>query len=198
MATICISAPFPVIITNCWSFRNGFNVLNLGTFNGDGNGFKLGGTGVASANRIYNSLAFDNPQTGFYQNDNLAGLTVEQNTAWGNPTNNFNLNHSTVTSGVHVVINNLSLDGSITVQAGSIQSNNSWQVLTSPAASTNDVISIDTSFATAPRRDDGSLPEIPLLRPVPNGRLVDKGLNIGLPFSGPAPDLGAFESPAWQ
>jgi hypothetical protein len=195
------AAPFPVVITNCWSFRNGTNLANVSSFQGDGNGFKLGGTvngqDIPAAHIVVNCLAFGNPHTGFDQNDNSAGLTVEQNTAWANPTNNFNLDHGTVTAGVHIVRNNLSLDGSISVQAGSIQSNNSWQVITSPDANTNDVISIDTSFATAPRRDDGSLPEIPLLRPVPNGRLVDKGLNIGLPFSGPAPDLGAFESPTW-
>jgi hypothetical protein len=59
------------------------------------------------------------------------------------------------------------------------------------------VLSIDDSFATAARRDDGSLPDIPFMRPVTGGRLVDKGVNIGLPFSGSAPDLGAFESPIW-
>jgi hypothetical protein len=191
------AAPFPVIITNCWSFRNGTNLLNIVSFAGDGNGFKLGGGNIPSANRIYNSLAFKNPQNGFDQNDNMAGLTVDQNTAWKNLGQNFDLNHGTVTTGVHVVRNNLSIDGTISTAAGSILSNNSWQVITSPAASTNDVLSIDDSFATAPRRDDGSLPEIPFMRPVTGGRLVDKGVNIGLPFSGPAPDLGAFETSVW-
>ena len=191
------AAPFPVIITNCWSFRNGTNLLNIGSFAGDGNGFKLGGGDIPSANRIYNSLAFKNPQNGFDQNDNMAGLTVEQNTAWKNLGLNFDLNHGTVTTGVHVVKNNLSIDGTITTAAGSIASNNSWQIITSPAASTNDMLSIDDSFATGPRRDDGSLPEIPFMRPVTGGRLVDKGVNIGLPFSGAAPDLGAFETPVW-
>lgn len=187
-------APFPVVITNCWSFRNGTNLANVGTFQGDGNGFKLGGGNIPTANRIVNCLAFGNAVRGIDQNDSTAGLTVYQNTSWANPTN-FDLDHGTVMVGAHDVRNNLSIDGVVVVQAGSIQSNNSWQVITSPVASTNDVISIDTSFATAPRRDDGSLPEIPLLRPVPRGRLVDKGINIGLPFSGTAPDLGAFESP---
>jgi hypothetical protein len=192
------AAPFPVIITNCWSFRNGTNILNVASFQGDGNGFKLGGGNIPSANRIVNSLSFANPHTGFDQNDNAAGLTVDQNTAWSN-LQNFNLNHGTVTAGVHVVRNNLSIGGSNTdaFASGSILQSNSWQVLTSPPASTNDVISIDMSFATAPRRDDGSLPEIPFMRPVPDGRLVDKGINIGLPFSGSAPDLGAFESPSF-
>ena len=194
------AAPFPVIITNCWSFRNGTNILNIANFQGDGNRFKLGGGYIAAANRIYNSLAFGNPQNGFDQNDNSAGLTVDQNTSWANGGQNFDLDHNSETSVVHTVRNNLSIAGgsSDSFTSGSIQTNNSWQVITSPAAKTNDGISIDTSFATAPRRDDGSLPEIPLMRPVSNGRLVDQGANIGLSFSVPAPDLGASESPAWQ
>jgi hypothetical protein len=191
------AAPFPVIITNCWSFRNGTNLTNMGSFQGDGNGFKLGGGNIPAANRIYNSLAFENPQNGFDQNDNMAGLTVDQNTAWKNLGLNFDLSHGIVTAGVHVVRNNLSIFGAIIVTNSSIQISNSWQVITSPGATNSDVLSIDTTFATAPRRDDGSLPEIPFMRPVPGGRLVNKGANIGLPFSGSAPDLGAFESPEW-
>ncbi|HTS18452.1 MAG TPA: right-handed parallel beta-helix repeat-containing protein [Verrucomicrobiae bacterium] len=193
------AAPFPVVITNCWSFDNGTNLLNIVNFAGDGNGFKLGGGNIGAANRIYNSLAFGNPQNGFDQNDNQDGLTVDQNTSWANGGENFDLNHNTETSVVHIVRNNLSIAGgkADSFTSGSILVSNSWQVISSPPAGTSDVISIDTSFATAPRRDDGSLPEIPLMRPVPNGRLVDKGANIGLPFSGTAPDLGAFESPAW-
>jgi hypothetical protein len=72
------AAPFPVIITNCWSFRNGTNIVNVTGFAGDGNGFKLGGGNIAAANSIFNSLAFDNPQNGFDQNDNSAGLTVDR------------------------------------------------------------------------------------------------------------------------
>ncbi|HXI84558.1 MAG TPA: right-handed parallel beta-helix repeat-containing protein [Verrucomicrobiae bacterium] len=194
------AAPFPVIITNCWAFRNGLNVLNITNFTGNGNGFKLGGGNIPAAHHILNSLSFKNTVRGFDQNDNMAGLTVDQNTAWGNATNNFNLNHGTVTAGVHVVRNNLSILTGVSVDtfaSGSILLSNSWQVVSSPAANSNDVLNIDDSFATAPRRDDGSLPEIPFMRPVPGGRLVNKGINIGLPFSGPAPDLGAFESPQW-
>ena len=192
------AAPFPVVIINCWAFGNGTNYLHLANFTGNGNGFKLGGGNISTANRISYSMAFGNTVRGFDQNDTTAGLTVDQNTAWSNPTNNFDLNHGIVTAGVHVVRNNLSIGGTVSVTNSAIQLSNSWQVITSPAANTNDVISIDTSFATAPRRDDGSLPEVPFLRPVPGGRLVDKGVTIiGQQFSGSAPDLGAFESPAW-
>ena len=43
------------------------------------------------------------------------------------------------------------------------------------------------------RQTDGSLPEIPLLHLVSTSGLIDKGTNVGLPFLGSAPDLGAYE-----
>jgi hypothetical protein len=79
----------------------------------------------------------------------------------------------------------------------SIQISNTWQVL--PDVNTNDFLSTDWTWAMAPRRDDGGLPETPFMRPVPGGRLVDLGTtNVGIAFYGSAPDLGAFESPTWD
>lgn len=40
---------------------------------------------------------------------------------------------------------------------------------------------------------DGGLPMLPHLRPAANSALIDKGTNAGLPYTGSAPDLGAFE-----
>jgi pectate lyase len=62
---------------------------------------------------------------------------------------------------------------------------------------TNDFLSIDYTWAMGPRRDDGSLPETPFLRPVPAGRLVDQGARLGNLYNGLAPDLGAFETSVW-
>jgi hypothetical protein len=194
------AAPNAVLIEDCWSFRNGFNVVNDPLYAGDGNGFKLGGDNVPAPHRIVNCVSFSNTHHGFDQNNNTAGLTVDQNTAWGNGTingNNFNLNHGSVTQGMHVVRNNLSINGSVTFYPTTVQTSNSWQVVTSPAAGNSDVLSVDDSFALAPRRDDGGLPENPFLRPVPTGRLVNKGMDIGSPFVGSAPDLGAYETTTW-
>jgi hypothetical protein len=191
----------PVLITNCWAFRNGSNVLGLVPFGGNGNGFKLGGNNVGAAHRLVCSLSFHNMGTngcnGIDQNNNTLGQTVDQNTSWGNLKANFNLANGANTT-PHVVRNNVSFGGgsSDSFTTGTLSTNNTWDV-GSPAASTNDFLSVDTSFAVAPRRDDGSLPETPFFRPVPGGRLVDKGVNIGMPFYGSAPDLGAFETPVW-
>jgi len=196
----------PVLITNCWAFRAGTNVFydaaTNTAFNGNGNGFKLGGNGVATPHRLVNCLSFGNTSYGVDQNNNAAGQTVDQNTVWNNVAGAINLNHLGSQYGVlqssHVVRNNaaigtVSIGGTASFPA--IQMSNTWQVLTS--VNTNDFLGTDYTWALAPRRDDGGLPENPFLRPVPTGRLVNQGANIGGPFAGTAPDLGAYETVTW-
>ena len=187
-----------VVISNCWTWRNGIDFWGAGAnFAGDGNGFKLGGNYYAGAHFLINSVSFGNPHAGIDQNNNLGVLTVDNCTVWANGGRNINLNHPTNVI-PHVVRNNLSIAGgsSDAFNSGALLTNNSWQVLSS-AATANDVLSTNAAFAIAPRRDDGSLPETPFLRPLPGGRLVDQGVNLGAPFFGAAPDLGAFETPEW-
>ena len=190
-----------VVITNCWAFRMGTNIFNDTNWAGNGNGFKLGGGYVGTPHKLVRCLAFGNMANGVDQNNNIAGQTVDNNTAWANLGANFNLNHNTTNApmiGFHVVRNTLSIAGrsSDAFRAGSRLTNNSWQVLSS-AATTNDVLSMDYSLATGPRRDDGGLPELPFLRPIPTGRLVNQGVKTGDAFTGAAPDLGAYETPEW-
>jgi len=53
-----------------------------------------------------------------------------------------------------------------------------------------------TCFAgmASARQADGSLPVVPFLRLASNSALIDKGTDVGLPYAGKAPDLGAFET----
>lgn len=44
-----------------------------------------------------------------------------------------------------------------------------------------------------PRQADGSLPNCTFLRLAARSDLIDKGTDVGMPFLGSAPDLGAFE-----
>jgi hypothetical protein len=196
----------PVLITNCWAFRSGIDVWGTsgGQFNGNGNGFKLGGNGTAAVHRVVSSLSFGNKAWGVDQNNNAAGQTVDQNTVWNNGSGAINLNHLGSQYGVlqssHVLRNNVAI-GSVSIGSTasfpSIQMSNTWQVLAS--VNTNDFLNTDSPYtwAMAPRRDDGGLPENPFLRPVPTGRLVDKGVTNGIPFVGSAPDLGAYETTTW-
>ena len=52
-----------------------------------------------------------------------------------------------------------------------------------------------TSFAglASARLADGSLPALPFLHLAETSMLIDRGQDVGLPFVGKAPDLGAFE-----
>src|SRR4029077_20715569 len=51
-----------------------------------------------------------------------------------------------------------------------------------------------TGPAVAPRKADGSLPDIDFMRLVAGSHLIDAGVDVGLPFNGSAPDLGYFET----
>jgi hypothetical protein len=61
-------------------------------------------------------------------------------------------------------------------------------------ATDQDFVSLDESQLTAPRKADGSLPDITFMHLKPQSQFVDKGQDIGFPYKGKAPDLGAFES----
>ena len=49
------------------------------------------------------------------------------------------------------------------------------------------------SLFTAPRQKDGSLPSIHPFSLDPSSELIDAGTDVGLPYIGSAPDIGAFE-----
>ena len=60
----------------------------------------------------------------------------------------------------------------------------------------NDFVTVDSlelvALFTAPRKPDGSLPPFPL-KLAAGSDLIDAGIDVGLPFNGAAPDIGAFE-----
>ena len=59
--------------------------------------------------------------------------------------------------------------------------------------SSADFISTDPSGLTSQRQSDGSLPDINFFKLVQGSDLIDKGADVGLAYSGSAPDIGAFE-----
>lgn len=66
-----------VTLQNCAAFRNGFTEDGRGYGDCDGNGFKLGGSGVGTGHIVKNCLAFENLNCGFTDNNNpkLESLT---------------------------------------------------------------------------------------------------------------------------
>jgi len=59
--------------------------------------------------------------------------------------------------------------------------------------SAEDFVSLDTALLVAPRKPDGSLPQIEFMQLKATSKLIDKGAETGLPFYGKAPDPGCFE-----
>lgn len=57
-----------------------------------------------------------------------------------------------------------------------------------------DFISLDGTELFLPRKSDNSLPDIGFLKLAPLSDLIDAGIDVGLDYSGDAPDLGYFES----
>jgi hypothetical protein len=91
-----------------------------------------------------------------------------------------------------IVRNNLVYTGTaVSNAAGADIANNSWNLPVIVTAA--DFQAVSTDGWDAPRLPDGSLPVLPYMRLAVGSDLIDNGVNLGLPYSGAAPDLGAFE-----
>lgn len=177
------------LVENNWSWENG-KKDDLSPSGGNGTGFKLGGGSTPDGlHTIQNNLAWRNRNNGF--DDNSANLTMNvfNNTSWDNGGSNF----SFYTHLAFVLKNNLSFPSSLIYIPALevVQQNNSWNLAVTVDAS--DFVSLDYSGATGPRNADGTLPAISFLRLTATSDLIGKGVNVGLPYSGSAPDLGAYE-----
>jgi hypothetical protein len=195
-----INAYSPVTIENSWAWQQGYLP---GTHTplkaGNGNGIKAGGysgkyvpNGVKHVVRF--SVAFDNKVSGFYANHHPLALDFFNNTAFGNAID-FNMLGIAPDGGpvyLGTLRNNLAYPAGATLKvAGADSAANSWDLHLALAAA--DFDSVAATGWDAPRKPDGSLPDVPMFHPRPGSAVVDKGVDVGLPFRGKAPDLGAFE-----
>jgi Bacterial Ig domain/Pel9A-like, right handed beta helix region/Fibronectin type III domain len=178
-----------VTLDGCWSFANGLNLWGVPNFSGNGNGFKLGGASTHAQHVVKNCLAFDNVHDAFDQNHTKGAQTVYNCTAFRNGVN-FQF-PELPTTGTDVLKNNVSHSGPVALNGSAQQVANSWQGFTVTDA---DFTGLDTATATSPRNADFSLPTLALLHLAAGSDLIDGGVNVGLPFNGSAPDLGAFET----
>lgn len=220
-----INAYESVTFDNCWSFYNGFS--STFTSLGDGNGFKAGGYGQAPvvsslpnpipSHTIRFCMAYRNKANGFYANHHVtAGSNWYNNTAYRNSTN-FNMLSQRVTTSAktgadttldcpgfnHVLHNNVSykystLKDTLNIGKTCDIANNSFTPLSGIVVDASDFVSTDESLLTMPRLADGSLPPYGFLKLNTGSDLIDKGMDLGFPFNGSLPDLGAFEAKNWQ
>ncbi|HYH05085.1 MAG TPA: family 16 glycoside hydrolase [Bacillota bacterium] len=203
---------WPVEIINCWAWHSGdkadFDAIyqqkmgkTMSSFQGNGNGIKLGGNGTGGSSKgthiVKNCVVFDcyfKSKKGFDQNNHKGGVILHNCTAWGNGYN-YMFEESASNGGINEIKNCVSfaVRGSLDHEFASdyIQANNSWNL--SVTADASDFSSLAEELAKAPRQADGSLPNNGFARLVSGSDLINKGVNVGLPYLGSAPDLGAFE-----
>ena len=115
----------PILVEDSLAWGNGFNRWNLPDFTGDGNGFKLGGNGVAANHTVRNSMTWDNAVGGLIDNNNPGQHRIERCTAWDNPGTGFKFDRSSST-----LTRNLAVANGTNVSLGSTStgSGNSWDI----------------------------------------------------------------------
>ena len=182
-------------LENCWTFMNGY-LENWSQSTGNGNGFKMGGSD--SANLAHNfilkkCLAFDNRVKGFDQNNNRGSMTLYNCTGYRNLSKNYSISGAIDSGKTLTLINCLALGAVGSLGGFAVQLTNSWLSPFTPPANT-DFISVDTIGVRGPRKVDGSLPDITFMHLESGSQFVDAGTDVGLPYNGIAPDIGAFET----
>lgn len=186
---------YSIVISNCWTWKSG-------VAQGNGNGFKLGGDGAGGnsmgTHYAYNCVAFSHKVNCFTQNSHRDGLVVQHCLAFSPGSSGYNyFMEGTVNSGKQNIFrNNVSVPRSGTNGGGFIadnspvEQNNTWNLAVT--ANSADYLNVLETAAKEPRLPDGSLPT-GFARLVSGSDLIDKGVNVGLPFNGTAPDLGPYE-----
>lgn len=193
---------------NCWAFLNGYYQrpgMPTPLPAGNGNGFKLGSTytdqlNISTQRVLYNCLAFNNRAHGFDQNGTpTTGMTLYNCTAYNNSGYGFQFQYypdlpATV---AHLIKNCISYNntlgyGNLASAIPSGVTNDTWNLPVT--VSDADFLSVSSIGADGARQADGSLPNLNFMKLAATSDLINKGVNVGLPFNGSAPDLGAYES----
>ncbi|HMP81184.1 MAG TPA: immunoglobulin domain-containing protein [Verrucomicrobiota bacterium] len=185
-----------IIISNCWTWKSGIG-------QGNGNGFKLGGDGAGGQSKgthyVYNSVAFGHKVNGFTQNSHRDGLVVMNCLSFTNGPSGYNyFMEGTLNSGKQNIFKNnvgikrnaSSSGNNFIADNNPVEQNNSWNLAVT--ANHSDYMSLLEAAAKAPRQPDGSLPT-GFARLLSGSDLIDKGVDVGIPFFGAAPDLGPYE-----
>ncbi|GAA3890028.1 hypothetical protein GCM10023084_48200 [Streptomyces lacrimifluminis] len=142
----------PVTIEHTWAFGNGRNRWKDSAFEGNGNGFKLGGGGASVAHVVTNNAAWDNDLHGFTENSNTGAILLNRNTAYANARTGFSFATGKARLAGNLAVGNkgaLSKLGPSAVSAA-----NNWDSgISTPALKAR-----DATTAYASRRADGGLP----------------------------------------
>ncbi|MCG8582518.1 MAG: right-handed parallel beta-helix repeat-containing protein [Bacteroidales bacterium] len=176
-----------VVFDACWAFNNGRG-------DGDGGGFKLGQTSLPPMQKpqriLKNCMAFYNKYIGYNQNNGNVEMIFYNNIAYMNDDSGYSIaqyNNKIVTR------NNITHKNKVRDYFKKENNDhNSWNPSTNVTVTDSDFISTDTTGVSGSRLSDGKLPETRFLKLSNNSDLIDAGVDVGLPFTGNAPDLGPF------
>jgi len=185
-------AGYSVELINCYSFKNG-------THSGDGNGFKLGINKTSRDKHVLkNCVAWGNRQNGFDYNENTLSQTLYNCTAYNNYRNYkfSDLRGGPATDEIQNCISVKTSSSDILLQTIRENNTNSWNFIRPNEVNIaeDNFVSTNDFIISGSRNADGSIPESDFLRLKKGSIFIDSGVDIGLPFNGDAPDLGAFES----
>lgn len=195
-----INAPGQHTIEYCWAWNNGY-IEGTWQRAGNGGGIKSGGHLLNPANFPPNpahhlirfNLVFNNREQGFYANYHPTPLYFYNNTAFNNA-RNYDM-QTVVNPVIHVMRNNVQYGiGQVMANINGSHPDdqfNSWNM--DSKLTDADFMSVVPIGVDGPRQADGSQPYIDFMRPRPDSKLVNAGTNVGLPYKGSAPDIGAFE-----
>jgi hypothetical protein len=190
----------PVTIENSWATGCGYGS------SGNGNGFKIGSSGTGIRHLVQNNVAWKNSAAGFYANHSSGGNTWYNNTSYNNGTqynmlaSSFEADGRTIATPVitltgtkvHIMRNNIGFPNKNSNMTGVDTANNTWDLGITPTAA--DFASISDTGCTGPREADGSMPSAcTFMKLAAGSAMIDKGTDVGLPYTGKAPDLGAYE-----
>jgi uncharacterized repeat protein (TIGR02543 family) len=186
----------PVTLINCLAYGNG--TLSSGGTSGDGdkNGFKLGGSGIAVAHIARRCVAFNNGHHGFTDNNNPGAMEITNNTSYNNAESNYNFRSGSTAT----FKNNLSFNGgaSDATNGTDVTPTNVWWKNGASSNSGGLVVSSADFQSTSPsvtRNSDGSPNLGSFLALAAGSDLIDKGVTTtGITYAGSAPDIGAREA----
>lgn len=160
-----------VVIEDTIAWGNGFNIWGFSDFQGDGNGFKMGGGSdgdMAPADHIVrNCISFKNAAKGFTDNSQEGKFLFERNTAWDNGDTGFEFDDADATLRKNLAVGNSNSQADLENQS---ESGNSWNTGTNY----NDASfkSTSTSLVKGARMSDGRIQPSDFL-------LLNSGADLG-------------------
>ncbi|WP_405738108.1 right-handed parallel beta-helix repeat-containing protein [Streptomyces sp. NBC_00028] len=142
----------PVTIEHSWAFGNGKNRWNDSAFEGNGNGYKLGGGGVTVAHVVNNNAAWDNTLNGFTENSNPGAIVLNRNTAYANAEAGFYFATGKARLARNLAVGNKG--GLSKLSSSTVSAANNWD----SGVSTPSFRTTDATTVYSARKSDGSLP----------------------------------------